>query len=487
MRLLFVLCLLASIAFFGDGCVGLPSPPQDGSSQDAPSKESQPTESTAETQPTETTAETQPTEPTTESPISEASESSAETKPEFQSAEPTATETVLADASDETSPESIPERPNEGGATDAAPDQGTSPTKRPAFLAQGDIGRTMLSCDDGQTWRANRSWETEADVAVCGKNSIIECYATACDFTNKNACETKTPCDCDHHPGAPQGMAYGDGWFVGTWGWGPPGSVRRSQDGVAWETVITGTTYGGIDFGAGTFVTGDRAPRTSVDQGKTWQAGGKADLKTPEGTVYNVRSFAFVDVGGPSGRFVVTGQSGTQRDLLVSPDKGQTWNRPTNLNPDCADNVRGIAGGNGVIVVLSGQGWACRSTDAGQTFTRVTLPEAPSTAPLWDGKSFHFWRTGKRYSSTDGNTWTATNLVLAGGGSLNLGAIAHNPTTGTYVAVRGGWNVWYTKQEFYRSQDGVQWTRLAAGTFTPSHRIRHIRFGYVNASPAGCP
>lgn len=434
--------------------------------------------------PSETSQE-RPSEPHTQesgsdvdaAPMDASTESTGENTPERAPAEATPENTNEA-ISESASGQDAAMPPDDGGAGGLVP----------AFVAQGDIGRTTISCDDGKSWKADRSWEQEGDAAVCGKTARVVCYDLPCDFLNKGQCTTKTPCDCDHHPGAPQGMAFGAGWFVGTWGWGPPGSVRRSQDGVKWETVIQGTTYGGIDFGAGVFVTGDRAPKASSDGGKQWQAGGKADLQDPKGTVYNVRSFAFVPVGGPSGRFVMTGESGDKRDLLLSADKGQSWTRPQGLDRTCASGVRGIAGGNGIIVILSRNKHVCRSTDAGKTFTKHTLPDAPTTAPFWDGKTFHFWLRGKHYTSTDGQQWNATPLKLIGGtATVDISAVARSTTTGTFVAVRAGWNNWYSKQIFYRSTDGTNWQALPTNTFNPSHRIRHIQFGTLKRHPQGCP
>ena len=60
--------------------------------------------------------------------------------------------------------------------------------------------------------------------------------------------------------------------------------------------------------------------------------------------------------------------------------------------------------------------------------------------------------------------------------SFNLGTVAVDPQSGVFVAVRGGWQNWYGAQEFYRSEDGVNWTALDAGAFEGSHRIRQIAF-----------
>ncbi len=113
------------------------------------------------------------------------------------------------------------------------------------FVAQGHVGRTMISCDRGKTWVANRS---DDDTAVCFENGF----------------------DCDHGPGAANGVVWGDGWFYGTFGWGQPGSVRRSHDGVTWEKVVNDTTFGGMAFGGGKVLAGSRYPRLSSDAGVTW-------------------------------------------------------------------------------------------------------------------------------------------------------------------------------------------------------------------------
>jgi hypothetical protein len=69
---------------------------------------------------------------------------------------------------------------------------------------------------------------------------------------------------------------------------------------------------------------------------------------------------------------------------------------------------------------------------------------------------------------------------------LNVGAVAYSPVTGTFVAVRGGWQVWYDQQEFYRSSDGVTWTTLDPSVAPGGHPLRFISFGYGKPS-AACP
>ena len=94
------------------------------------------------------------------------------------------------------------------------------------FVAQGLMGRLTVSCDDGHTWIANQSWDLAGDALVCGSTEPVDCYAdsSTCSYLGWNGCVTGT-CDCLHHPGFSKGVAYGNGHFVATFGWGHPGSV----------------------------------------------------------------------------------------------------------------------------------------------------------------------------------------------------------------------------------------------------------------------
>lgn len=372
------------------------------------------------------------------------------------------------------------------GGVAATRDGGTPPAGQvPAFVAMGHMGRTAVSCDDGQSWVYDRSYDLEGAPEVCGVAGPITCFSgTACDFMRGEMCETSPSCDCDHHPGAGNGIAYGDGAFVATWGWGPPGSVRRSTDGINWTNVVDGTTYGGVAFGQGHFVVGDRSPRVS-DDGTTWIDGGDADLQAPNGSaVWNVRRIGFADVDG--GRFLIAGESGDNRDLLISRDAGETWERPTTLPASCASGVSnsgGIAGGNGTILVLGRTGAYCRSSDGGDTFVEGDLGSEVRGQLVFDGTHFVTWSRGTVHRSTDAVTWTSAPTSPA---NLDLGPVAHHASTGTFVAVRGGWQRWYADQEFYRSTDGTNWETLAPGTFTGGHPMRFIAAGWVDVSTE-CP
>jgi hypothetical protein len=103
---------------------------------------------------------------------------------------------------------------------------------------------------------------------------------------------------------------------------------------------------------------------------------------------------------------------------------------------------------------------------------------------VWAGNRFVLWGTGVAYESTDGELWTATPTVPA---NLTLGPVAYNPETGTFVGVRGGWQVWYDEQRFYRSGDGVRWDTLTSADAPGGHPLRFIAFGRGQPSAACAP
>ncbi|MDI1480244.1 hypothetical protein [Polyangium sp. y55x31] len=339
------------------------------------------------------------------------------------------------------------------------------------FVAQGMVGRTVISCDDGMTWVGNRS-----------DDDAFPCFSSA---------ET----DCDHHPGAGRGITYGNGFFVATFGWGKPGSIRRSKNGVDWENVLEGKTFAGIVYGNDVFLAGERPPQVADAFGAMWTPAGDVTSE-----VWNVRRTGFAPHDG--GRFLLAFGSGNGNDINVSKDKGATWARPTTLPGACAGDIQwsgGFAYGNGVIVVLGGTGVACRSLDGGDTWTESNIGGQVDGRLIWTGDTFVTWGRDAefiplRYTSPDGDTWTKTptevrkknadGTTQTSPGPL-VGAVARSDG-GTYVAVNGGWDQWYEKQRFFRSTDGVTWDELPTNAFTGSHPIQFITHG-VGERSAVCP
>ena len=328
---------------------------------------------------------------------------------------------------------------------------GDPPGLVPTFVAQGHLGRTTISCDDGKTWIHNASVD---DGARCFENGL----------------------DCDHTSGAGRGLAYGDGWWVATFGWGEPGEVRRSKDGITWAPVITGTTFADIAYGNGVWMANNNPPRISTDAG-TWEETPAGYLPLEAG---NVRAIQFIDF--ETGRFVITAESGEVRDIMVSSDGGQTFWHPSSRPDQCLSYARGLASGNGVAVAASGNGHVCTSIDGGDTWTVVELGDSLSSNPIWDGAQFLVWKGSTVYRSADGLEWTSETTDPP---DVSIGAVAR-ASNGTIVASNDGWMTWYEDQKFYRSTDGVAWEVLDAGKFTGSHPINFIEFGFAEPS-ADCP
>jgi hypothetical protein len=323
------------------------------------------------------------------------------------------------------------------------------------FIAQGMLGRRTVSCDDGHTWIANH------DEAEVGERCSDPTAA-------KNT-------ECDHNPWASVGMVGADGYVLATFGWGYPGVVRRTEDGIHWDDVFPGHTFAGMTFGNGRVVANDRAPFVSTADGAmgSWIAGG--DVGSGQ---WNVRRIAFIPDGG--GRFVISLES-SEGDIVWSDDNAVTWNRAAERPPECARSVIGIAHESGVTLMAQYNGSVCRSTDRGDHWTYVPVtPTGFGTNPLVADGKFTIWSGSTRWQSADGLTWTST----AGTAGIGPSAVARSDS-GTFVAA-SYWGLTYDKQEFYRSTDGVSWEKLPTTAFVQSHLITHMTFGWMKPS-AECP
>jgi hypothetical protein len=323
--------------------------------------------------------------------------------------------------------------------------------KTAVFVAQGHMGRTTVSCDDGKSWFADHS-----------DDDSVRCFEGP---------------NCDHMSGAGRGLDYGDGWFVATFGWGEPGKVVRSRDGVNWEATKTGTIFAGIAYGDGVFVANGDRPLISGD-GKAWHdASGTLGL-----TVGNTRGIDYIDQSG--GRFMVTGESDTT-DLVLSKDKGETWAHVTGARPiECGVYTHGAASNASTVVLASGKGYVCTSTDAGNSWTVVPLDADNLSAPIvWTGTEFMTWNRSDVHRSKDGKTWTKQTVSPS---NIQIGQVARGPN-GTFVATNDGWLAWYEKQQFFRSTDGITWEVLDKSKFKGSHPIYFMRAGYADTATLNCP
>ena len=364
-----------------------------------------------------------------------------------------------------------------GAGFDAGPD------RIPVFVAVGKQWRRAISCDDGLSWKNDVSVDDAWPM-----NERYRCFSG--DFTLPDGGTQST--DCDHNAYSSTALGYADGVFIQTTGWGAPGRFFRSTDGVDWTQVDMGTNTTDVLFSSGRFLAATRDTKRSDDLGLTWQSAGTIDVRNGSNTIYNVRGGV---AGG--GVFLVTAQDGANLDFAFSADQGATWERPTLTDGGRVDpcGAGHPAYGNGVFVTVA---WSqalnasvlCRSGDGARTWTSTTIAgEYMESRPMWTGGEFMVWGNGKVFRSIDGNGWltmptqTRRNGVLSSG--PNIGPVARAPT-GTFVAVRGGWQVWYEQQRFYRSADGVVWDELDAGSYEQGHPITAIAFGEASRS-AVCP
>jgi len=342
------------------------------------------------------------------------------------------------------------------------------------FIAQGQVGRTIVSCDDGNTWVGNHSWDIDADPLMCSMPQHAICGQATCSYEIDGAC-TEFPC-CDDTPDIPESVAFGPDVIAGAWGHGKPGAVRSTRDGVTWTTEETSYAYS-MAYGGGVFVAAGN-PRTSYStDGVTWQPGGDARFAT---TGSPVRAIGYAE-----GRFVAVSAGGGVRDILISSDGAMTWWRPTSIPTTCALGVGagggGILGANGTLVIVDSNGTSCVSIDGGDHWNvyATGVTQIPSQG-VWTGSEFVFWSQNMMLHSSDGISWQATPQIT----QTPIGPVARSDQ-GTFVAIRYLFDG-YDRQHFLRSTDGVTWKTVPDSSVVQSHPIFHIAFGYAERS-AVCP
>src|SRR5262249_45753343 len=145
-----------------------------------------------------------------------------------------------------------------GSGTTGSGNRPLQPTNMqvPIVVAQGLVGRTTISCDDGQTWIANRSFDIEGNDLVCGDTTPIRCEMSSCRMVwTDGSCQQEDVCDCLHGTGYAKGVAIAKNQILANFGWGWPGAVLRSEDGGSWNVTLDlpMALYPNIEFGADRF------------------------------------------------------------------------------------------------------------------------------------------------------------------------------------------------------------------------------------------
>ena len=175
----------------------------------------------------------------------------------------------------------------------------------------------------------------------------------------------------------------------------------------------------------------------------------------------------------------------SDQKLGISYDQGRTW--ALVANPGFVGNTgaRYFAEGNGVIISVSyeegtGQGNVSRSTDNGKTWTLFKMGRIWSP-PIFYGSQFIAWSDGKTWFSSDGLSWSNVITKIDGQDAPSYWptATAYNSKTGTFIAIRSGWNQVNENQKAYRSKDGINWTSLDATKFKGGNSVTRATIGEI--------
>ena len=357
---------------------------------------------------------------------------------------PPATSAATADSGDSTGP-GVP--PDDDSSTGEPPVEG-----EPVFVALGDGGWIATSCDRGASW------------------THLQMSDVLGDHTEWTAFGGVT--------GGPEG-------FVAGFGWGAPGHLLFSANGVDWSELparafqIDGMTAGYDSWTAAVAHTGSQylafaSTRWGSTDGQSWTPSG-VELPPGSDQIRQLRGFPATGVlvaalesqagnGHPVGNFIA-----------VSDDDGVTWTEGPGYDPACGNGVQhyGDIEMSGDTIVVSASA-TCRSTDRGDSWGPVTT--------AWDGQGDTqdlfvadgtFWAiVGSRiYQSEDGDSWSE---VVDTGVDLKAGASAD----GAFAAVSGAGD------QFLYSTDGASWD-AATLDWTPDGQT-WVRDFAVQVQLGGC-
>jgi hypothetical protein len=365
----------------------------------------------------------------------------------------------------------------------APPAPGADASQRalvPVIVAQGLMGRTTISCDDGKTWLADRSFDKEGSEMVCGDTTPVRCGESSCKKKNNDgSCEIQTPCDCMHDSGFGKGVAIANEKILANFGWGRPMVLMRSTNGIRWENFAKFQNgYPEIVYAANRYILFSDVPKLS-DDGVVWRDGAPSYSNGGGVPWRSPRAFSFLAF--ESGRFIgaIDGNG-----IRITPDRGESWSTAT-VPEGCTDGIgnRKILTGNDLAVIVTSSHKSCRSADGGSTWTIHDIPMSPNAmlfeaTAFVNGKFLAFTQEGLdrnaiRWSSTDGVTWTPTethNAPLWFGNAWMAVSLK-----GTLVSTNGGQ---YGSQVFLRSTDeGLTWTEAAS--YEKGHFIDRYGVGTI--------
>ncbi len=363
------------------------------------------------------------------------------------------------------SPGTSEEPPATSAATDSDPDDSTGTTAppdddsssggppvegEPVFVALGDAGWIATSCDRGASW------------------THLQMSDVLGDHTEWTAFGGVT--------GGPDG-------FVAGFGWGAPGHLLFSANGIDWSELparafqIDGMTAGYDSWTAAVAHTGTQylafaSTRWGSTDGQSWTP---SNVELPPGSdqIRQLRGFPAEGMlvaalesqsgnGHPVGNFIA-----------VSEDDGVTWTEGPGYDPACGNGVQhyGDIEMSGDTIVVSASA-TCRSTDRGQSWGSVSTAWEGDTQDLFIADGTFWALVGSRvYESADGESWTE---VADTGVDLKSGASAD----GAFAAVSG------SGDQFVYSSDGASWSP-ASLDWTPDGQT-WVRDFTVQMQLGGC-
>lgn len=250
------------------------------------------------------------------------------------------------------------------------------------------------------------------------------------------------------------GVIYGTNAFVAV---GDQGFIKRSTDGINWDTQISGTSVKlyGVAFGNQRYAAvGENGTILTSTDGISWTARTSGITKT----LYNI-TYA-------QNLFVAVGETGT---ILTSPD-GVIW---TARNSDVTIELREIIYGNNQFVAAYIAGTIVTSPD-GIIWTKQSIPAIPSNGLAYgNGLYVNVSPFGGILSSPD-----AVNYTVRSGSGLDGSFQAVNYASGQFTAVGN-------LGQIRTSPDGINWTSRTSNVSTALFGVAFGNNLYVAVGETG--
>jgi len=295
----------------------------------------------------------------------------------------------------------------------------------PLFVAVGWGGRRVASCDGG------RSWPFDVQVADEGEDDWHQAYT-------------------------PKGLSAGAGSVIFLTGWGTDSQLHVTRNGADWETIETGSAYGGIGFdGESHVLLGNRDVAASPDGGQTWSP---VDVETPQS---DRETAVFDGVWAAAADGHVQVRTDTEWSTMSSCAE-------SNHQPGIG-HAGGFATGNDVLLSIAESGHICRYDLAeNQELSPSDLGAALEGKPLFVDNQFVVATGDALRFSHNGASWESAPLAEG----VRFDHIARSEER-LWVGVAGNGD------DFFYSEDGENWfeaeassgngiTRLTVGRIAPT-------------------